>query len=83
MKPFEESSFLIVWSGEGVEESRVVTGWDRVCKHLAEEGFEPDELRVNDPDSWTTCSQDDSRFECYVQFEIGFLRITRVTSDLT
>lgn len=80
-KPFEESSFVVVMVGEGVDDSLLIHGWEHVCRHLRdEEGFTLDELCIDD-DAWTRRDQDSEKLECRTEFEIGWLRITRIFQD--
>lgn len=97
MKPFAESDFVVVFTGEAPD-SRVIRGFDRVLSYLdymatnrspAESYRNENNTGIHSPDSWThlscgtECAHGDTRFE--FQEGIGeccHVTVTRLTNDL-
>lgn len=69
MKRFEDSDFVVVWTGVSPD-SQIISGWSNVCASVAEDtGLPLEDVKkaLNDLDRWTITPDggDDSRHVIY------------------
>lgn len=97
MRTFEESDFLVVFTGE-YPSSRLIRGWDRVLSYLdyeatnqsEEESYRNSEnTRLHDMDNWSLLGSTyldnggDERFEFSEDIgEMSHVTITRITEPI-